>query len=182
MHVGEPVLYEAMLESFEAPNTVILEEGVRDESQLLGSQPRRPRTMNRYAVLTMQPTMSEVRGANPISQLDDRSGWVNVQNADVDLSVLSEPARQWALESTRLLNKVRRGTANLVELLFDEMTPSLSADVFSELLYERNDHLIGELADYRSTSSSRSRYPVSKRWRRVAALPCASHRCLARLD
>ncbi|MEM1433955.1 MAG: DUF1963 domain-containing protein [Pseudomonadota bacterium] len=145
VHVGEPAFYESMLESFEGPNTVILEEGVRDESNVMVVQARRRRTMDRYAVLSMQPAMTEVRGARPISQVDHRTGWVNVLNADVALSALSEQTRQWAEESSVFVSKVRRGNANYFELLFDDVTLSLSKDVFAELIFERNEHLIGKL-------------------------------------
>ncbi|MEM6708652.1 MAG: DUF1963 domain-containing protein [Pseudomonadota bacterium] len=146
MHVGEPVFYEAMLESFEQPRTLILEEGVRDRSRLLGLETRGRRRLQRYAPLSMQPSMTEVRGAHPISSVAERTEWVNVLNADVDLADLSDATRRWAIESSRVLEAVRQGKADLLQLLVDDATAPLTQEVYASLLFQRNEHLIRVLA------------------------------------
>ncbi|MEM8766323.1 MAG: hypothetical protein AAGE43_02680, partial [Pseudomonadota bacterium] len=144
MHFGEPVAYQELLESFEAADSIVLEEGVTDESGLLDAAPLTLRWGRNRGGIAVQPGMKEIRGARRITALEDRHAWVNVQNADLDTSELGAETLAWVRNYATLRKRAERQNFPLLFVL-EELSASFSEGVFNDILFERNDRLLAHI-------------------------------------
>ena len=148
MHFGEPLAYQALLESFEAPNSIILEEGITDRSGLLPELSPTPRRRHFTGGIRIQPTMEEVRGVQRIEHAQERHGWVNLKNADVDAAELNPETLEWTRQFVELRERSTREEFPLLFIL-TELGATLPEGVFNEILFTRNDRLMAELETVR---------------------------------
>lgn len=141
MHVGEAPAYRSLVESFQTPDTVVLEEGVTDEQALLAE------SLVYDGVAGVLGLDSQRRLASYLREDDDDPlpPWPVWRHADVDLSTFSPETRDW-LDWARsvwasedwlsALREIMRGSSEDPELL-----AAIEEDVFTR----RNAHLLGEI-------------------------------------
>lgn len=84
MHLGEPEAYEALFRSFDAPGTVVLQEGVSDDRGLLATRLSYAPVAEALG-LAPQPDVGESLGRGGEGELRPEDG-AELRNADVDAS------------------------------------------------------------------------------------------------
>jgi hypothetical protein len=137
MHVGEAGRYESLYDSFAGEDTVVLEEGVTDETGLLEKIPS-------YEKLAGQLGLrQQSRIAHYFEERGDE--WPHVRHADIDATALSE-------ETIALLEKLGSvwgaddPIASLRESRF-QVEPEELERVMRDLIDTRNAHLLAAIED-----------------------------------
>ena len=138
MHLGEDATYRALTASFVSEDTIVLEEGVSDEDQVLEGTVSYERVARALGLATQQPISSYLFSGREAGAAMD---WPVIQNADVDARVFSSET----VEYLALAAKVWDSDESL-EAFFDLYRHALEHPEISEaFLYDvielRNRHL-----------------------------------------
>jgi hypothetical protein len=152
MHIGEDEAYRQMFRSFAGESTLILAEGVRDETGLLGNTEGGLYDVVAGEVgLSVQPSFEHLR--DTLSRSGSDPPWPDIRNADVDAAIFSE-------ETIELLNaasviyrggNIRQAAEDFQERYGDRGT-EVAEILMQDLIDRRNavllDEISGELSAY----------------------------------
>ncbi|MEM8659669.1 MAG: DUF1963 domain-containing protein [Pseudomonadota bacterium] len=144
MHFGDPLVYQELLESFEKPRSIILEEGVTDRDGLISTGSTSKQRRDSAGVIVWQPGMDEVRGAVRVEDERKSHPWVSVKNADVDASELSPEMLEWLRKFATLR---QRSATNPMETLLQlsALSTQMSDIGLEYIVYGRNTRLLEHL-------------------------------------
>lgn len=143
MHIGEPESYEALAESFSAPSTLVLEEGVTDREGLLRSKLSYENVADALGLAPQAPIGRYLEEEGPA----DAPPWPELRHADLDVSDFQVETVRWI----ELVSEVWASDSPIeaVTLLARRQSedPGLWPAVREDLLERRNRHLIEALDD-----------------------------------
>ena len=144
MHLGEDAGYRALVSSFSEENTVVLAEGLTDESGRLGESLHYGRAAEALG-LSPQGDLRDylVDSGDPDSELPR---WPEVRHADIDASAFAPETITWLRRAAAVWASPNFGAAfrELIETARQTDPAELAAFQY-EILDLRNEHLIGEL-------------------------------------
>jgi len=142
MHVGEGEAYREVVESFRTPATVVLEEGVTDDTRVLAA----PLSYDGVAgVLGLEAQ------AGLASYLEDPETrampeWPVLRHADVDLAAFDARTIAWLEDAQALWSGEGGGFEVLRDLVrMSSEEPAVVNAVQHDLFELRNEHLLGEI-------------------------------------
>ncbi len=142
MHLGEDAAYRELAASFVAENTIVLEEGVSDETRALEgslSYDRLARSLGLHAQRSIADYLSAASGD------DETRVWPVIRNADVDARAFSPETVAYLELVAGVWNSDTPGAAFL-ELYRDTLEHPDRAQLFLHDVIElRNRHLLAEI-------------------------------------
>ncbi len=146
IHIGEQRAYSELFGSFATESTVVLAEGVTDDSNLM---PTRLSYEGAAASLGLTP-QRDIEDYLDAAHADTSisAEWPHIRHADVDVSTFSPTTIAFLQSATQLWNSNDLRTT-LLELSNDPIfaTPELLQNLQSELLDDRNAKLLVQLFD-----------------------------------
>lgn len=144
MHLGEDETYYELTESFVAPDTIVLEEGVSDEHGVLTGAISYDRLAQALGLRAQRPLDTYLEDGEVV---DGVRGWPVMQNADVDVSRFSDETLEmlglatavWAADDVvaAFLDLYRHSVAH----------PEQSEMFLYDILEMRNQYLLGEITN-----------------------------------
>jgi hypothetical protein len=142
-HIGEDRAYLDLFESFAGESTLLLEEGVTDESGLIGEGLFYETIANRIG-LDVQPSFEELLATTPSSEVDAQLP--DIRNADVDASAFESDTIAVLDAAARLYGSDQLAPALAdFQAELDELGPEATEAAFRDLIENRNAHLLDEI-------------------------------------
>ena len=140
MHIGNAEVYEQIFDSFELPETVVLEEGVTDDSHLLESTLSYGKLADSLQLVVQQRVSSH---------FEERSSeWPRILHRDMDVSEFSDETLEFVHKVAVVANALDDPEAMLEKLQEDpSWLPARSDTVLHDILTRRNERLLGEIED-----------------------------------
>ena len=139
MHVGSGEVYERIFDSFELPATVVLEEGVTDESHLLESQLSYGKLADTLRLVVQEPVSSHFE--------EKSSDWPRILHRDMDVSEFSDDTLDFVHKMAILADSLDDPEAILEKLRDPSWLPQNSDSVMHDILTRRNERLLEEIED-----------------------------------
>jgi len=158
MHVGERSGYLELFESFARDNTIVLEEGVTDDDQLLADgfgYQGGAATLGLSVQPRIEEALDELDGAVDGADAPARE-WPKVERADIDIrefepttiTFLNEVGAIWSTSD------VREQIRLLLAIAYSPDAATWDETIFVDLIDKRNEHLLSvmetSLADYKT--------------------------------
>lgn len=143
MHIGEEAAYRELFESFAGESTVVLEEGVTDDSHRLGDGALYDAIATRMG-LDVQPRFEALREP----EAADRAGrpWPDVVNADVDAADFRDETIELLAALGRAYRSEDFATAlQRIQAASRELGPEETAIVLDDLIDRRNARVLDAL-------------------------------------
>lgn len=132
MHIGPPGLYEQIFASFELPKTVILEEGITDQSQLLEGE---------FSYRKLAEKLDLIEQERPPAS-EKPNGWPHVLHRDMDVSEFSPETLNFVRKMGLFIDAIDE-PETLRQMLEDPAAlPQNSEAVMDEILMRRNRLLL----------------------------------------
>ncbi|MCP5044458.1 MAG: hypothetical protein GY944_25800 [bacterium] len=144
MHLGEDEVYRDITQSFVSENTIVLEEGVSDEDEVLADALSYERLADALG-LTSQRSMSHYLSAGEGDDGGDVD-WPVIRNADVDASAFEPETREVLAYAARVWSAEAPVSAfwSLYRYLLEN--PDDAKQFMHDIIALRNQHLLGEIA------------------------------------
>jgi hypothetical protein len=143
IHIGSREYYREISESLRADNTMVLAEGVTDNTNLLSDFPSYSKMADLIGLDTQENMALHGKLIKP-EQLDDYAGETDdplFVRADIDVKDLSEDARAFIRQVGELFNRDESFVDGLVDYMnwySEKMTPEKEKRVMSEIIDKRN--------------------------------------------
>jgi hypothetical protein len=142
MHIGEGDRYADLFGSFAVPGTVVLEEGVTDETNLI---------QRKFSYENVAGKLGLDQQSRIADHFEEDAEWPHLQHADVDMADLS-PETHAVLEKVGAIWEADDLLAMVEMFRSIEVTPEDLELVQRDILDVRNEHLLieidGAMADY----------------------------------
>jgi hypothetical protein len=143
MHVGEEHAYRELVRSFSVPATVVLEEGVRDESQLMPE----PLAYDGVASVLGLDSQRELSSYVPREEGRPPPEWPVWRNADVDLAQFAPETLAW-LDRVRELWASEDALEALAEIVrTSSEDPAVLEAIERDVFSHRNEHLLQQIEE-----------------------------------
>ena len=139
MHIGEPDAYGQLFDSFARESTLVLEEGVRDESQILSSGLSYAKVATRLG-LAQQSSVSAY-----FEETSDGSAWPHVRSPDLDAAELAPETREFIEHAAAVWEASDPKRAILALVAEFQDRPEVIAIVQRDIIERRNERVIAAI-------------------------------------
>lgn len=134
IHVGSEEVYDRVFDSFALESTVVLEEGVTDESGLLESKLSYGKLAERLDLVTQEPISDHYGEAAAV--------WPHLRHPDMDVSEFSNETLEF-IERASTIAAAIDDPQELLRLLQDPSAlPEAGESVLNDILTRRNERLL----------------------------------------
>jgi hypothetical protein len=141
MHVGEADAYQDLVASFAEPGTVVLEEGVSDESAVLGERLDYDGLASFLGLESQHDLGSYLE--NP--ETEELPRWPVLRHADVDVTEFHPVTLDWIEQTSALFAGESPMVALRDAMRLSAEDPDVVESVMEDVFTRRNEHLLEQI-------------------------------------